>query len=129
MMQMKHKYFNKKVGAIDELHNLACGLDRRVNHYASCIIGGMRFHIRELEMQRWTKSSRIAMIGYEGEEEIEYYGVLIDIIELKYGSNNSVFLFQCEWWDISNKKIGIHIDPYFININFIQIWYQNEKYI
>ena len=58
------------------------------------------------------------MIEYEGEEEIEYYGVLIDIIELKYGSSNSVFLFQCEWWDISNKKIDIHIDPYFISVNF-----------
>ena len=46
------------------------------------------------------------MIEYEGEEEIEYYGVLIDIIELKYRSSNSVFLFQCEWCDISKKKSG-----------------------
>ena len=69
-------------------------------------------------MQRWIQNSEIAMIGYEGEEEIEYLGVLIDIIELKYGSNNLIFLFQCEWWDISNKKIGIHIDLYFISINF-----------
>ena len=50
------------------------------------------------------------MIGYEGEEEIKYYSILIDIIELKYGSSNSVFLFQYKWWDISNKKVGIHID-------------------
>ena len=69
------------------------------------------------------------MIGYEGEEEIEYFGILVDIIELKYGSNNLLLLFQCEWWDISNKKIGIHIDPYFISINFVRTWYQNEPYI
>ena len=117
---MKHKYFNKKVGATDELHNLACGPNRRVNHYTSCIIKGMRFHTRELEMQRWTQNSEIAITGYEGEEEIKYYGVLIDIIELKYRSSNYVFLFQCEWWDISNKKIDIHINPYFISINFIR---------
>ena len=80
-------------------------------------------------MQRWIQNSEIAMIGYEGEEELEYLGVLIDIIELKYGFNNLVFLFQCEWWDISNKKIGIHIDLYFISINFTRIWYQNEPYI
>ena len=48
---MKHKYFNKEVGAIDELCDLACGLDSRVNHYASCIIERMRFHARELGMQ------------------------------------------------------------------------------
>ena len=88
---MKHKYFNKEVGATDELHDLACGLDRRVNHYASCIIGGMRFHIRDLEIQRQIQNSRIATTGYEGEEDIDYCGVLVDIIEVKYGSNNSVF--------------------------------------
>ena len=47
-------------------------------------------------MQRRIQNSEIATIGYEGEEEIKYYGVLIDIIELKYGSTNSIFLFQCE---------------------------------
>ena len=62
----------------------------------------------------------IVTIEYEGEEEIEYLGVLIDIIELKYESKNLVFLFQCEWWDINNKKIGIHIDPYFMSINFVR---------
>ena len=93
---MKYKYFNKEEGAIDELYDLACDFDQRVNHYASYIIGGMRFHTRELEMQRRIQNSGIAIIEYEGEEEIEYYGVLIDIMELKCGSNNSVFLFQCE---------------------------------
>ena len=67
---MKHKYFNKKVGATDKLHDLACGPNRRVNHYASCIIGGMRFHTRKLEMQRRIQNSGIATIGYEGEEEL-----------------------------------------------------------
>ena len=35
MMQMKHKYFNKEAGATDELHDLAYGPDRKVNHYIS----------------------------------------------------------------------------------------------
>ena len=126
---MKSKHFNKETGATDELYDLACGPDRRVNHYTSCIIGGMRFHTRELEMQRRTQNSGIAVTGYKGKEEIEYLGVLIDIIELNYGSNHSVFLFQCEWWDISNKKTGIHIDPHFTSVNFARTWYQNEPYI
>ena len=50
---MKSKYFNKKEGTTDELYNLACDLNRRINHYASYIIRGMKFHMRELEMQRW----------------------------------------------------------------------------
>ena len=98
------------MGAIDELHDLACDLDRRVNHYTSCIIGEMRFHTSKLEMQWQIQNSEIATTGYEGEEKIDYYSVLVDIIELKYGSSNFVFLFQHEWWDISNKKIDIYID-------------------
>ena len=80
--------------ATDELHDLACGLDRRVNHYASCIIEGMRFHIRKLEMQRWIQNSRIATTGYERKKEIDYYDVLVDIIKLKYESSNFVFYFS-----------------------------------
>ena len=49
---MKHKYFNKEVDATDELYDLAYDLNRRVNHYAFCMIVGIRFHTRELEMQR-----------------------------------------------------------------------------
>ena len=75
-------------------------------------------HTRELEMQRRTQNSKITTIGYEREEEIDYYGVLVDIIELKYESSNSIFLFQYKWWDISNKKIDIHIDSQFISVNF-----------
>ena len=29
---MKYKYFNKEEGATDELYDLACGSNRRVNH-------------------------------------------------------------------------------------------------
>ena len=53
---MKYKYFNKEEGPIDELYDLACDLDRRVNHYASYIIGGMRFYTRNL---RYNDGSRI----------------------------------------------------------------------
>ena len=62
---MKSKYFYKEEDATDELYDLACGSDRRVNHYASCIIGGIRFHTKELEMQRRIQNSEIGTIGYE----------------------------------------------------------------
>ena len=71
-------------------------------------------------MQRQTQNSEIATIRYEREERIEYLDVLIDIIELKYESNNLVFLFQCEWWDIINKKISVHIHLHYISVNFVQ---------
>ena len=82
------------MGAMDELYDLACDPDWRVNHYASRIIGGIRFHTREFEMQWWIQNSKITTTEYETKEEIDYYDVLVDIIKLKYESSNFVFYFS-----------------------------------
>ena len=66
MLQMKSKHFNKEEDVIDELYDLACSHNQRINYYTTYIIEGMRFHIKELKMQRQTQNSGIATIGYEG---------------------------------------------------------------
>ena len=90
-------YHNKENGAIKKLYDLACHLDPRVSYYSSCIIGGMRFHIRDLDMQRWTQTSGILTLGADGDNEIEHYGILTDIIRLRYRSKRFAYLFKCQW--------------------------------
>ena len=90
-------YHNKEDGATEELYDLACHLDPRISCYSSCIVGGMRFHIRELDMQRRTQNSGIWTLRTDGDNEIEYYGILSDIIQLRYGSKRFVYLFKCQW--------------------------------
>lgn len=37
-------------------------------------------------------------------ELINFFGILTDIIELKYGKDNREALFKCEWFDLNHKK-------------------------
>ncbi|KAM1329510.1 hypothetical protein PS2_013284 [Malus domestica] len=56
-----------------------------------------------------------------GENQIDsvpWYGVLKDVVELRYTKGNRVVLFNCEWYDIVRKGTGYKIDRYgIISIN------------
>ena len=53
--------------------------------------------------------------------------MLIDIIKLDYLRANHVFLFKYDWWDIGNKKIGIHIDNHFTSVNTTRNLYKDDS--
>ncbi|KAG6518207.1 hypothetical protein ZIOFF_021611 [Zingiber officinale] len=43
------------------------------------------------------------------EYEVDYYGVLEEILELKYyGLKDAIVLFKCHWYDTSDKGMKIH---------------------
>ncbi|CAL5405203.1 unnamed protein product [Camellia sinensis] len=61
---------------------------------------------------------------------IDFYGVIREIIELKYLGGNSVFLFKCDWWDVGNEKIGIKVDEFnCISVNVTKTWYKDEPFV
>lgn len=87
------------------------GPSREVTCYDGFIINGFRFHTKELESRKVTQNSGVLVQGctFEGQER-DYYGQLIKVVELEYyGEENSVFLFQCEWYD---SEKGVVIDKY-----------------
>ena len=71
---------------------------------------------------------RVKYWWYEGNNKLEFYGVIKDIIELSYGINKDVLPFKCDLWDVGNKKTGIHSDAHFTSINasrtctMFQLW-------
>ena len=60
---MKHMYYNKDPAATKDLFVLACGPDQRVNHYTGCIVNGLRFHAKSIEVYRKTQNSGIVTLG------------------------------------------------------------------
>lgn len=42
--------------------------------------------------------------------ELSYYGVILDIIELRYNGGNKIVLFRCDQYDIIQKGIGYKKD-------------------
>lgn len=76
--------------------------------------------------------------------EIDYYGVLFDVIQLQYFGNLQVGLFNCLWYNVLSEGNGLKVDEYGFNcvknINFLntyepfilasqvkQVFYLNDK--
>ncbi|XP_028057181.1 uncharacterized protein LOC114261174 [Camellia sinensis] len=116
--------------ASNQLMNLARGLDYRVTRYNGCIINGIRFRTQDCDMYRKTQNSGVVVKGDHKGKPIDFYGVIREIIELKYLGGNSVFLFKCNWWDVGNEKIGIKVDEFnYISVNVTKTWYKDEPFV
>ncbi|XP_058787489.1 uncharacterized protein LOC131661866 isoform X2 [Vicia villosa] len=115
----------------DEIRWLARGPLEKVRNYSGYIVNGVRFHTKKRERCLKTQNSGICVTvktkSYAStrdkrpkEGEINYYGALIDIIQLDYAGKYKVVLFKCDWVDI-NK--GCNIDDLgltLVNFNYLQ---------
>jgi len=59
-----------------------------VRRYSGCIINGARFHTKEHETNLRSQNSGVVVGGMHEDEEIDFYGVVTDIIELKCIKDN-----------------------------------------
>ncbi|XP_042983282.1 uncharacterized protein LOC122312687 [Carya illinoinensis] len=59
---------------------------------------------------------------------VDFYGVLQDIIELRYMGWCKCFMFKCDWWGISNTRRGIHVGDHFTSVNTNRQWYKDEPF-
>ena len=51
---------------------------------------------------------------------VDYFGVLLEIIELHYLDGHRVFMIKCDWRDVFNRGRDIKIDIYgFTCVNFL----------
>lgn len=59
--------------------------------------------------------------------ELDYYGILQNVIELDYGGGRRVVLFECEWVS-KGKRLKLDEDG-FVLANFTNVRRHNEPYI
>jgi len=65
-----------------------------------------------------------------GKDEIDYYGILTEVIELQYLDNNRVVLFRCKWFDVHDTNKGIKVDKYgFVSINLCRFLKGNDHFV
>ena len=76
---------------------------RRFNGY---IIGGVRFHTKERESKRKTKNSGVVVTSKtsNSKDNIIYYGVIKEMIELNYFEHFRIVLFKCDWFDTKQGR-------------------------
>ena len=95
------------------------------------MVNGYRFHTESREIDRKTQDSGIVVKGEHGEDIIDYYGILQEVLEVEYlGENKRVLVFKCDWFKVDNKK-GLQVDKESatISINMSRKWFTDQPYI
>jgi len=61
--------------------------------------------------------------------EKDFYGMLVDILELEYfGANNKVVLFKCDWYD-TEKGVRVHPRHGLVEINYKSRLHPNDPFV
>lgn len=118
----------------DDLHTLAMGPEKRVLVHNACNVNGARFRTVDREKNLRTQNSGVMNVAaLDDQPETEFYGVLKEVIELRYRPNKhgerSIFLFRCDWYDLKGKTTGIRDDGYYKSVNTTTLWYKNAPFI
>ncbi|KAK9162599.1 hypothetical protein Syun_003501 [Stephania yunnanensis] len=89
-----------KSNASKELIYIAKSPNNIAKRFSGFIINGFRFHTKSRERFRKTQNSGVVVVV----DEVPYYGVLTDIIEIDYYRLFKVVMFKCDWVDIKSPK-------------------------
>jgi hypothetical protein len=91
------------------IRQMSYGPSKYVTCYNGIIVNGYRFHTKENGQNKATMNSGVCVRGsIYGENDLDYYGILEEILELSYlGIQNKVFLLRCHWFDPIN---GVKVD-------------------
>jgi len=123
-----HKDGNCLVG--DEL--LSRAATAYVTSFTGCITNGYGFHTQRHERKLQTQNSGVFVLGNvgAGKENIDYCGVLTDVIRSEYIGSNHVVFFQGNWWDMHYVGRGVKVDKIgFVNLNSKRLLNGNDPFI
>ena len=107
----------------EEVKTIALGPIETVKRYKGYVINGYRFKTRNSQRHRPTQNSGVVVTSstrsYASsrdmnplEGDVDYYGVINDILEFDYFSKFKVVMFRCDWADVNTSR-GVRKDSEF----------------
>lgn len=120
----------------EEINRLADGPHRTARRYNAYIKNGIRFRIVVIDNRRSTQNSGVTLMAdtmnYSSRkgknprvDTVSYYGLITDIIEVRYTNDFKQVLFKCDWID---NKVGQKKDVYgFTLVNFNHLLYTDNR--
>lgn len=114
---------------------LAAGPSKWARRYTGYLVNGLRFHTKKREMMRKTQNSGVflnaSMSSFSSSKDknpilgdVSFYGVLKDIIEVRYTNDIKFILFKCDWVD---RNSGLKHDEFnFTLVNFAHLLYRGN---
>ncbi|XP_049414815.1 uncharacterized protein LOC125877616 [Solanum stenotomum] len=88
-----HKADNSQF--MEDLLSLSRGPTKYSTHSNGYIVNGYRFHVEDHDQMLRTQNCGVVVVGESDKdsENVDYYGILTDVIELKFISDKRVILF------------------------------------
>lgn len=131
---------NNNTIANRHLESLAKGPLNKATSWPIYFVNGYKFHTAEYGHGKKTYNSGVFVRGDSGNGQNDWYGVVTEILELEYVGDNTVVLFNCEWYDptprvgtrkhnhyniveINHTKRYLAYDPFIIAHNTRQVYY------
>ncbi|CAM8882979.1 unnamed protein product [Rhodiola kirilowii] len=91
--------------------------------YSQCDVNGVKFVIKERDRKLKTQKSGV-MVRTEGDEI--FYGILEEVVELKYPEGMPVIVFKCRWFNTDPTERGnVKIDHGLISVDTSTSWYED----
>ncbi|OMO58327.1 Transposon, En/Spm-like protein [Corchorus capsularis] len=105
--------FDEEVRSNDvdsRLYELASGPSHIATFHKGFNVNGFKFHTEQYGEHKKTMNSGVWINGScYNDNERDFYGVLVDIVELEYlGEGNKLMLFKCRWFDVER---GVQVHP------------------
>ncbi|XP_057790149.1 uncharacterized protein LOC131007019 isoform X2 [Salvia miltiorrhiza] len=137
-----HDWFKSHVNASNgtgvehDIQHLAAGPSKWARRYTGYVINGLRFHTKMREIRRKTQNSGVFLSASTNSfssskdknpksGDVSFYGVLKDIIEVRYTNYLKFVLFKCDWVDYN---VGLRRDEFnFTLVNFNHLLYRGNR--
>lgn len=114
------------------LHDIAQGPKQKVTTYKGYFVNGYRFHTVEYGSVKSSRNSGVCIKGSsEGSVELDYYGQLVEVVELSYFGmlDKKVVLFKCEWFDPSPSGTSVHPQFKLVSVNHRRRYNKYEPFV
>ncbi|KAH0650674.1 hypothetical protein KY285_030764 [Solanum tuberosum] len=117
---------------MEDLLSLSRGPTKYSTHSNGYVINGYRYHVEDYDKKLRTQNCGVVVLGENDKdsENLDYYGVLTDVIELQFVMDRRVVLFRCNWFDVFDEIKGVKKDKYdFVSVNLAILLKTNEPFV
>ncbi|WMV08999.1 hypothetical protein MTR67_002384 [Solanum verrucosum] len=125
-----HKRDSSRI--MEDFLSLSCGPTQYSTHSNGYIVNEYRFHVEYYDKKLRTQNCGVVVLGENDKdsENLDYYGVLTDVIELQFVMDRRVTLFRCNWFDVYDEIKGVKKDEYdFVSANPDRFLKTNEPFV
>ncbi|CAM8986790.1 unnamed protein product [Rhodiola kirilowii] len=107
-----------------ELHSLA-PMPQSYACFTLCYVNGVKFVVWSRDRNKRTKNSGVMV----EDGDLTYYGIIQNIIELRYANEMHVVLFDCTWFNTDPKERGSTKMNYgLLSVDTSSTWYEDWPY-